>query len=652
MSRPTLTQKGNAAFKVSIPKGWFTTVTAVSRRSYNQLVTIYYDSDGEKQTLFLESGWNKINVLMEDTVQFMDTVSIKPQTSSMDLDLNVYHSTNPKPSGEDLEASAYKSNRVNVVTTERPKNYPKDFPDYITFIVMVEDSSASTPVGSPEFDDVIVTVNIMEGVAKNTDGGNPPLPAYNLPNIQGDILPAMPKALEYFYYFRITNMTVFRKAMKDVVIPKITTADELVNRAPPPVNPRDPKSFEYPFLGVNVGFSHLGMKMFGLDSDLGDAAYVKGQQQDSRELGDAGTLRGNFWTPNWDGPFKEDIHGIFLIVAYNEPVAQKFIQEMEAAFKYTANRSAIHPVIVVHGAPRAEPESRNDHFGYRGGMSNPQVTGVTYKTKMRYPGAPIIPMGTIVMGYDGDEDKNNPAKRPDWSKDGAFMVTRKLNNLVPEFDEFLMLHGPRLFPNEAPEKAALKLGARLFGRWKNGTSVEMSPDWDDPSIANDDNRINDFTFDQSAGQRKCPFASHMRKSNPRNDVQPIESMFRHFIRRHNMPYGPEVTAEERDGNGTILERGLHVVCYQSSIVRGFKFIQEGWYNDPNFPPGKPVTPGLDPLFGQTGKEHEGDHRSMSGANPSLEQEIMTFPHKFIDCRGGEYFFSPSLSTLRKYIGAP
>ena len=53
---------------------------------------------------------------MEDTVQFMDTVSIKPQTSSMDLDLNVYHSTNPKPSGEDLEASAYKSNRINVVT--------------------------------------------------------------------------------------------------------------------------------------------------------------------------------------------------------------------------------------------------------------------------------------------------------------------------------------------------------------------------------------------------------------------------------------------------------------------------------------------------------------------------------------------------------
>lgn len=42
-----------------------------------------------------------------------------------------------------------------------------------------------------------------------------------------------------------------------------------------------------------------------------------------------------------------------------------------------------------------------------------------------------------------------------------------------------------------------------------------------------------------------------------------------------MPYGPEVTDEERDGRGTIYARGLHVVCYQSSITRGFKFIQEG-----------------------------------------------------------------------------
>lgn len=58
-----------------------------------------------------------------------------------------------------------------------------------------------------------------------------------------------------------------------------------------------------------------------------------------------------------------------------------------------------------------------------------------------------------------------------------------------------------------------------------------------------------------------------------------------------MPYGSEVTDEERDGRGTIYERGLHLVCYQSSITRGFKFIQEG------IPHLAPIWP---PLYSSTG----------------------------------------------------
>ena len=133
------------------------------------------------------------------------------------------------------------------------------------------------------------------------------------------------------------------------------------------------------------------------------------------------------------------------------------------------------------------------------------------------------------MGYDGDADKD---KRPACAKDGSFMVTRKLDNLVPEFDDFLFLHGPLIFSTIPPNNAALKLGARLFGRWKNGTlrskrrtrwainlfsigtPVERSPDTDNPSIAGNDDEINNFVFDLSKQQARCLFASHMRKSNP------------------------------------------------------------------------------------------------------------------------------------------
>ena len=56
----------------------------------------------------------------------------------------------------------------------------------------------------------------------------------------------------------------------------------------------------------------------------------------------------------------------------------------------------------------------------------------------------------------------------------------------------------------------------------------MSPDNDAPEIAKDDKRVNNFTFDQTdAKQQRCPFAAHMRKSNPRNDV-PEKDRLRHL----------------------------------------------------------------------------------------------------------------------------
>ena len=61
-----------------------------------------------------------------------------------------------------------------------------------------------------------------------------------------------------------------------------------------------------------------------------------------------------------------------------------------------------------------------------------------------------------------------------------------------------------------------------------GTPVELSPDHDDPSIAADDDRINNFVYDLSKGQARCPFAAHIRKSNPRNDVTPVENAYIHL----------------------------------------------------------------------------------------------------------------------------
>lgn len=182
---------------------------------------------------------------------------------------------------------------------------------------------------------------------------------------------------------------------------------------------------------------------------------------------------GDKWSPNWEAGYKEDIDGIFLITAYNVPNLKKFVAELEAAFQ-VPTLSVIRKVVDQYGAPRPEPEGINDHFGYRGGgFTNPQVKDVTFTKEkpVRYTGTPEIPIGVLVMGRDGDDDK---AKRPEWALDGGFLATRKLDVLTPEFDAYLLREGPKMFPNLEPQKAADKLGARLMGRWKNGTFLLSS----------------------------------------------------------------------------------------------------------------------------------------------------------------------------------
>ncbi|KAG6864604.1 hypothetical protein C0991_008336, partial [Blastosporella zonata] len=80
-------------------------------------------------------------------------------------------------------------------------------------------------------------------------------------------------------------------------------------------------------------------------------------------------------------------------------------------------------------------------------------------------------------------DAEGKDERPDWTKDGALMVTRKLNTLVPEFDAFVHEHGPKFFTELSVQDAADRLGARFFGRWKDGTPMELSPDRPDPWVS-------------------------------------------------------------------------------------------------------------------------------------------------------------------------
>jgi len=65
------------------------------------------------------------------------------------------------------------------------------------------------------------------------------------------------------------------------------------------------------------------------------------------------------------------------------------------------------------------------------------------------------------------------------------------------------------------------LGARLVGRWKSGAPIVLSPLEDDPNLGSDPTRNNNFGFDRRS-QERFPFAAHIRKTYPRNDIDDPE----------------------------------------------------------------------------------------------------------------------------------
>lgn len=96
------------------------------------------------------------------------------------------------------------------------------------------------------------------------------------------------------------------------------------------------------------------------------------------------------------------------------------------------------------------------------GISQPAVTGFTASP---LPGQISLPAGEFLLGEDGDS-----VTRPSWAKDGSFLVFRQMEQLVPEFNKFLLDH-PIVEPGvlTAQEGSDL-LGARMIGRWKSVSS--------------------------------------------------------------------------------------------------------------------------------------------------------------------------------------
>ncbi|KAI7785084.1 dyp-type peroxidase [Diaporthe eres] len=459
----------------------------------------------------------------------------------------------------------------------------------------------------------------------------------DLNNIQGDILSGLPKKAETFYFFEIDkNVDSFRTRLHKVV--PLIASDKSVSTGRDKIASH--RKHHTGFLSIafaNISFSSKGLQKIGINAaEAKDDGFTAGMLPDAKALGDAGTgVDGKPFEPKWIPEFKKGtIDGVIVIAGDCEHSINKKLDEILAVFHNT-----VHKVINVFGHSRPGKESGHEHFGFLDGVSNPAVAGVSEDLSTQGPVDP----GVILIGRDGDAQQ---AERPVWAKDGSFLAFRFLQQLVPEFDRFLELNAPQV--NDPAKDTAELLGARFTGRWKSGAPIQVTPIEDDPELAADPKKNNVFTFD-ARNQEKCPFASHVRKMNPRGDI-PIEDINPHKVMRRGIQYGPEVDDREKKQHKTEKDRGLLFVSYQSSLDRGFQFLQKNWANNITFPPNAPdgQVPGFDPLIGQVNNTvHNEGPRNMTGADPvNVANSLDLGFQVWVVPKGGEYFFSPSISVLR------
>ncbi|MBK1657933.1 hypothetical protein CKO45_06780 [Paracraurococcus ruber] len=301
--------------------------------------------------------------------------------------------------------------------------------------------------------------------------------------------------------------------------------------------------------------------------------------------------------------------------------------------------------------PGEKPEAV-EHFGYVDGRSQPiflaedlareeQSVAAEPKDKAD-PGAPWSPRfkPSQFIVADPNGRRRHAA--------GSYFVFRKLEQDVRGFNAAEDALGRALFGQDAGDDLLELAGAMIVGRFEDGTPLVRSRKALGQAVPNG------FTYDGDTDGAKCPFHAHIRKTNPRGDVQrqfglPDASGDRNpIMARRGMTYGPK-RPMSRDGSEfadkgkePVQDSGLLFMAYMASIEAQFEFTQQSWANNADFV--RPGT-GVDPVIGQTADPAQRQHRFQDGHTPGATPTTQPFA-QFVHLQGGEYFFAPSLSFLR------
>lgn len=370
-----------------------------------------------------------------------------------------------------------------------------------------------------------------------------------------------------------------------------------------------------------------GYRALGLDAAL--------PRDDAFRAGMAGRPLRDPEQSSWETVFRGDLHLMILLAADGADLADTGPRDRLLS-AWLERIDSTYGALTVVGVDQGDQLHNDDgngieHFGYVDGRSQPLMLDEDIERELPngpQPGVwnPAIPLSQVLVSDPGGAFEVSC---------GSYFVYRKLEQNVRGFKE-----------RERQLSAAYGgigelAGATVVGRFENGFPVLKRPADQDATVPTGKVE-NDFDYSGDPNGLKCPFAAHVRKTNPRRLDSQVHLMARRGItygQRHDLPNGDDL--DDKPVTGV----GLLFMAYQSSIVNQFEFVQTSWANNAQFdflsPPAlQPI--GIDPAVG-SGDPGEGQQYVMTW-NAELGPRFDF--SGFVRLRGGGYFFAPSISMLK------
>lgn len=362
----------------------------------------------------------------------------------------------------------------------------------------------------------------------------------------------------------------------------------------------------------------------------------------------------------WEANFREiNIHVMILLGDDDKKTLSietaRLIEELRPLTPIADDEDFFSNFIrVEHGnAIRNENGDGLEHFGYVDGISQPLffkdenskfAAEATPNTGSKLHWDPFAPLSLVLVGDPGTNVTDAC---------GSYFVFRKLEQKVRAFKQAERQLAKDLKLSDEEKELA---GALVVGRFEDGTPVTL--DSDDGMIGS--GKANNFNYDKDKVGLRCPFQAHIRKTNPRGSggvpgggAGSVAFDKSRIMARRGIPYGqrevtPEIEsqAEQFPQDGV----GLLFMSFQAKLADQFEFIQKAWANAPAFPFSNPAGhTGIDPIIGQSTTPPAPNDRSYTWQQKYGTSSPVTPTSgfaQFVDMKGGEYFFAPSIEGLR------